>query len=525
MDAHSPSDLPQRHRVRRLRWQARAAVPADAFALRTLLHEHGEACLAALDRAFDTMAPRDEVWHLPRLALTIRLADVPGVQAAGLAEQVEVAMRAALAQAAAPPRRTADPDLEAGDGGASAAPSSSLPPAALGWCQSVVAEGVQALQHYLATGLLPWTLAGLAAEPARQALSAAALQAAQSSPSADAALDALLPSARGAERIGALLRWLPLLPAALRRRWIAAQPAPVALPAAVAEAWRRWIDADAAERIEWQALWLAGPLDAAMLQAHPALRPGTASGEQPFVPALRSALTAALQSAANPRALVRSVASDASRDTPRADLSDILPAITAALLPAPESPITPDVAQPLAPDIAPASDSWLVPLAGLVLLHPWLARLLDGCGVLDDSGRQIAAAQLPRACALLHALACDDADPAEHELPFIKLLLGLEPDAPLSVALPRLTPADHEEIAALLAAVRDHWSALRGSGNDGLRLSYLQRRGLLARGDGVWQLRMQGESFDLLLGLLPWSIGLVRLPWMRKPLVVEWPTP
>ena len=52
-----------------------------------------------------------------------------------------------------------------------------------------------------------------------------------------------------------------------------------------------------------------------------------------------------------------------------------------------------------------------------------------------------------------------------------------------------------------------------------LRLSFLQHRGLLD------PLRVQPEAFDLLLGLLPWSIGFVRLPWMPEPLGVEWPTP
>jgi hypothetical protein len=169
--------------------------------------------------------------------------------------------------------------------------------------------------------------------------------------------------------------------------------------------------------------------------------------------------------------------------------------------------------------------SLLVPLAGLVLLHPWLTRLLAACGVLNEAGKQIAPASLPRACALLHAMACGDEDVVEHQLPLIKLLLGHPPDEPLDTALPTLTPADHEEIAALLGAVRDHWTALRGTGIDGLRQSFLQRRGLLTREDRVWKLRMQSESFDMLLGLLPWSIAVVRLPWMNEPLMVEWPTP
>jgi hypothetical protein len=172
-----------------------------------------------------------------------------------------------------------------------------------------------------------------------------------------------------------------------------------------------------------------------------------------------------------------------------------------------------------------AAQSLLVPLAGLVLLHPWLPRVLAACGVLDESGRQIAPTLLPRACALLHCMACGDAGAAEHQLPLIKLLLGHPPDEPLDDTLPALAPADHEEITALLAAVRSHWKALSGTSVDGLRLGFLQRRGLLTRSEHAWLLRMQDESFDVLLGLLPWSVAMVRLPWMPAPLMVEWPTP
>ncbi|OYU84394.1 MAG: hypothetical protein CFE45_25930, partial [Burkholderiales bacterium PBB5] len=80
-----------------------------------------------------------------------------------------------------------------------------------------------------------------------------------------------------------------------------------------------------------------------------------------------------------------------------------------------------------------------------------------------------------------------------------------------------------DEVAALLAAVRQHWAALSGTGIDGLRLSFLQRRGLLRRTDGAWQLHVQAEPFDVLLELLPWGISLVKLPWMPQPLMVAWP--
>ena len=495
------------HRVRRLRWQAGAATPAEAFALRTLLHEQADACQAALERAFDQVAPVDEVWHLPRLVLTVRLADLQN-RGAGLAERVEAALRAALAGADRRDDEAVNGADDAVEPRASAAASSQFEASR----QSVAFDARQALHHYLASGLLPWTLAGLAPEQAQQHLSEAAVNAAEALLFGADTLDALPPPGTDA-RIGALLRWLPLLPPALRRRWLGASRAPQWLPdPAVIEAWRAWADHDAGERTEWQAVWLAGPFEPAVLHARiVAQRSFAGNPEPPFVAALRAALAGA---SGAPAALQRVGRAALEPGQPESDPVVVARAAGTAV---------PMRGSADVPDAAP--ESLLVPLAGLVLLHPWLPRLLEGCGVLEAGARRIEPAALPRACALLHALACGDSAPAEHQLPFVKLLLGRAPDEPLSAALAALTPDDHAEIAALLDAVREHWSALRGTAVDGLRLSFLQRRGLLAHGDGAWTLRMQSESFDMLLGLLPWSIALVRLPWMREPLVVEWPTP
>jgi len=506
------------HRVRRLRWQARAPGPAEAFALRSLLREHGDECLAALDRAFESVAPRDEVWHLPRLELKVELADLERDSARGLAERVEAAVRAALVDAVRAPEGAAD-GIGAGATHADAAAGASRPNAGAASRHPAVAEGRQALRHYLATGLLPWTLAGLAPELAQRVLCEAAAQVTESVLNGADTPDALLPGAGGAARVGALLRWLGLLPAALRRRWVFACAAPLRLDAAMLDAWRDWIDDDAHDRIEWQALWLAGPIDIAELRARVVTKDAAATGvEPPFLPALRLALARAAHGSTTGPNVPRNTAGA----TPASGRSEAAAPIEPAL--APSTRTLP--AEAAAGSESAAPESLLVPLAGLVLLHPWLARLLGGCGVLDTAGKQIAPAHFPRACALLHGLACGDAaEPAEHQLPFVKLLLGRAPDEPLTAELPALSAADHEEITALLNALREHWSALRGTAIDGLRLSFLQRRGLLSRGDGAWQLRMQVESFDLLLGMLPWSIGLVRLPWMAAPLVVEWPTP
>lgn len=484
------------HRVRTLRWQARAGDAAAAFALRRALHARSDALEAALARAFERVAPPGEVWRLPRLELQLQLAD-----ADALDERFDTQLEEALVQAlrAARPAagETLPPTRARGD----------EPQAESGQLVPTAEAARQALRSYLASGLLPWAWQG----PGPPAALQEAAQAAATAALADAALrEELLPAGGFIARLGALLRWLALIDTRLRRRWVASHR-PLAPLASLREAWP---DAPSkrASALEWQAAWLAWPDDAAPAPTaddRRALQRWLAQRRAEFAGDVRVDVLLAALGDVSPVASIERRA-DTPRDTAAA------PASTDESSPSPQAP------PPTTADTAPAL---LVPLAGLVLLHPYLPRLLAGCGVIEPGARAIPDAQLPRALALLHALACGPVAAAEHQLPLAKLLLGRDPTEPLTAALPTLSEAEQEEVDAVLAACREHWSALRGSGVETLRLSFLQRRGLLARADGAWQLRLQGEAFDVLLALLPWAIGIVRLPWMAQPLFVDWPTP
>jgi len=182
--------------------------------------------------------------------------------------------------------------------------------------------------------------------------------------------------------------------------------------------------------------------------------------------------------------------------------------------------------------VAPVSDrrpadeplGLLVPHAGLVLLHPFLPQLFGAVG-LRGRERALPSDQLPRAAALMHWLAAGSTEVYEFELPLVKVLVGLAPEDPLPVADGLLSDDDRAEGDALLAAVIGHWAALGKTSAGGLRGSFLRRRGLLRPGDRGWQLRMETESFDVLLGRLPWAVGVVKLPWMPTPMFIDWPTP
>ena len=477
------------HRVRRLRWQARAAAPDQAFALRSLLRERQDEVHNLLDRVLGGVAPQGVVLKLPRLALQLQARDLADLDGA-LLPRLEAALREALATTLRSEVSGLDDDPPPS--------SAAIPPLQR---VSGPAHARDALRRYLAHGDLPWALAGLAPEAAQHTLEEAASVALNAVLAGTLRMQALLPD-NPAQRVAALGRWLALLPPAGRRRWLQATAAPNGPDAPWLMRWWAWVDDDSPQRFDAQALWLAWrTLDQAV--------PGPATAR-----AWRQVLDTRLRAA------------DAAGAWPAALAKDLVEWLDTCI----EAHAPPDMSAPAASaavapndatgarainDTAKADEaSRLVPLAGLVLLHPYLPRLLRGCGIVEDGERHIDEAQLPRACALLHALACGDAPASEFSLPLVKLLLGRRPDEPLPLALPALAEADRDELNALLDAVRQHWTALRGTGAEGLRVSFLQRRGLLRQRDGAWLLQMQTEAFDMLIALLPWSLGFVKLPWM-----------
>jgi hypothetical protein len=155
--------------------------------------------------------------------------------------------------------------------------------------------------------------------------------------------------------------------------------------------------------------------------------------------------------------------------------------------------------------------------AGIVLLHPFLVRFFEGVGVALD-GKLL---QPDRALCLMHFLATGQRAAPEYDLLLPKLLCNVPPETPVDARI-ALTPAEEEEAAALLAAVVRHWDALGDTSADGLRGTFLVRPGRLSRRDGADVLHVEERSVDVLLDRLPWGISVMQLPWMERPLWVEW---
>lgn len=158
--------------------------------------------------------------------------------------------------------------------------------------------------------------------------------------------------------------------------------------------------------------------------------------------------------------------------------------------------------------------------AGLVLLHPFLEyfflefNLLDARQFQDDDARNLAVH-------LLHFLATGRENPPEFLLTFEKFLCGAELLAPI----PRgfvLTDAMKAESDTLLRAAIGHWSALKSTSPEGLREGFLQRPGKLIFDNFDNRLIVEAKAHDMLLNYLPWGCGIIKLPWLDQPIIVDW---
>lgn len=158
--------------------------------------------------------------------------------------------------------------------------------------------------------------------------------------------------------------------------------------------------------------------------------------------------------------------------------------------------------------------------AGLCLVSSFLPGffkelLLTNGGIFNNETTQ------QHAIYLLHFLASEDEDATEDKLTIPKMLCGW----PLQKACANPYPLSEKEIIEsqeLLKAMIGHWAILKNTSPAGLQQTFLQRNGKLLIEDEQFVLQVEQRSLDILLEQVPWNFHTIKLPWMKKPLIVEW---
>ena len=192
--------------------------------------------------------------------------------------------------------------------------------------------------------------------------------------------------------------------------------------------------------------------------------------------------------------------------------------------------IKPDVPSPKATSPPEAFNNFVEPFseseeiyirnAGLVLLWPFLTRFFAALNLLH-ANQFIDPQANQRAVLLLQYLVDGATEIPEPLLPLNKLLCGLDLTEPIAASLD-ITAQEQIECDNLLTAAIHNWTALKNMSPSGLRQAFLQRAGILRPYHGNWLLQVERETYDVLLDQLPWSIRVVKLPWLPEVLYVEW---
>jgi len=158
--------------------------------------------------------------------------------------------------------------------------------------------------------------------------------------------------------------------------------------------------------------------------------------------------------------------------------------------------------------------------AGLCLLAPYLPSVFSRLNYLEKQhfkNSYVAA----RALQVTQYLVTGKRQNPEYVLAFNKLLCGIPSDVALTGGI-RLTKKETLEADNLLESLIEHWQALKNTSPQGLRESFVQRKGILTENGTRYTLQVERKGHDLLLNTIPWGFTLIKLPWMKKMLQVEW---
>lgn len=156
--------------------------------------------------------------------------------------------------------------------------------------------------------------------------------------------------------------------------------------------------------------------------------------------------------------------------------------------------------------------------AGLILLHPFLRPFFTEIGLME--GNQLTDPEL--AVHVLHFLATGNENAWEYELQFEKFLCGIPSEEPIQQER-FISDEIKKESENLLAAVLEHWAALKSDSPDLLRFEFLQREAKIIEEEfQTTRLVFARKAQDILLDNLPWNLGIVKVDWRKDLLFIEW---
>ena len=159
--------------------------------------------------------------------------------------------------------------------------------------------------------------------------------------------------------------------------------------------------------------------------------------------------------------------------------------------------------------------------AGLVLVAPFFRMVFKDLGLLDDEDEFATSQARMRAFHFSQYVVTAKPHPAECDLVLNKIICGMEVDEPVK-RFYDLTDREREAAEDVIKSAIGHWTVLKRTSVPIFRQTFLQHDGILTGAGGNWLLRIERISADVLIDTLPWTISIIKHPWMRQPVMVEW---
>lgn len=159
--------------------------------------------------------------------------------------------------------------------------------------------------------------------------------------------------------------------------------------------------------------------------------------------------------------------------------------------------------------------------AGLVLLNSYFTMLFERLGLLNnDKGFKNKTSQA-EAVHYLQYLLCGLSDTEEYLLPLNKILCGLPLPEPVPDGIV-ITEENKNLMDGLIKAAISYWPQIGTCTIEGFRGNWLVRDGMLVKQEDRWELTVEKRAYDILIQKSHFSFSIIKLPWMDKPIHVNW---
>lgn len=157
--------------------------------------------------------------------------------------------------------------------------------------------------------------------------------------------------------------------------------------------------------------------------------------------------------------------------------------------------------------------------AGLILIHPFIRTLFEYCGLLDPKTQDLIDPET--GAHLLHYIATGKTNAPEYDMVFEKFLCNIPANQAINRHI-KLSRKHKAEAKNVIESVQHNWNPMRKSSVALLQNEFFQRPGKLVITDYDYTLTVERKAQDILLDKLSWGIGLVKLPWHKKFILVNW---